>query len=355
MRRLHLHAMRNATAMGQAPLSVRRLLLMSLVGVVLLGMLSCGINIAPDGWPQRSTLPLTSDFVVHLLTIVGATLGLLGASLGLSLMSAQRRNMSALLAARRPASAPLRSAARDLVPLNRLYELAVDAPLAMCVGWRRPAIYVSQPLLRLEPDALRAVLAHEEAHRRSGDPLRLLLWRTLARLAVGIPIVSDLTERLELRAEVAADRFARQQVSRAALAQALLAMTSPLPVSHSPNRYATPSPNMASGTPDTPLPLCSRVTQPQLDARAEARASIQTSHATALFTERLRYLQRSPRTPLPSPSVQRALLPASAFPALRLLASLLAAPAALALLFTVSMVPTGIHLLPTAYACMLHA
>jgi len=327
-------------------------LLLSLAGAVVLGLLSCGIELTPDGWPQRASAPLVGDFVAHLLAIGAATAALVGVSAGLSLLTAHRRALRALRCVRRPASEPLLAAARDLVPAHRLHELAVDVPLALCIGWWRPAIYVSHPLLALEPDALRAVLAHEEAHRRSHDPLRLLLWRTLARSAEGIPIVADVVTRLELRAEVAADRFARQQVSRAALAQALLAMTTPTrscpihPAVESEQRAQT-----SLAPPTLPHP---RRSPRQWGVQTEAWPHL-VAQESALFTERLRYLQRPARTPLPSCAARRALAPASAVPALRLLTGVFAAPAALALLLTLSMLPAGSHLFPVAYACILHA
>ena len=49
-------------------------------------------------------------------------------------------------------------------------------PLVFCAGLLRPRIYLSDGARRrLEPRALRAVLAHEAHHARRRDPLRLLV------------------------------------------------------------------------------------------------------------------------------------------------------------------------------------
>jgi len=128
-----------------------------------------------------------------------------------------------LAAARFEPSEDLVPVARDLVPENRLFVVADTRPFAACVGLWRPAVYVSSGLLdALTPLQVRAVLAHEESHRLRRDPLRLYACRSLNRVLPTIPWVAELTDRIQLRAEIQADRYARARVKRAHLATALL-------------------------------------------------------------------------------------------------------------------------------------
>jgi len=124
---------------------------------------------------------------------------------------------------RQQAPAKLLEAAEGLIPSNRLYLLADSRAFAACIGLWRPGIYVSRGLLETLVDApLRGMLAHEEAHRRRRDPLRLLVWRALARRLRRIPWATSMAARAELRIEIVADRFACAATTPAQLAAALL-------------------------------------------------------------------------------------------------------------------------------------
>jgi Zn-dependent protease with chaperone function len=77
---------------------------------------------------------------------------------------------------------------------------------AFTAGWLSPRIYVSACLPgRLSPAELRAVLAHEAAHLRRRDPLRLSLLRFLACTLFWLPAARRLTEDIADEAEVRAD------------------------------------------------------------------------------------------------------------------------------------------------------
>ncbi|MBA3823522.1 MAG: M48 family metalloprotease [Ktedonobacterales bacterium] len=109
--------------------------------------------------------------------------------------------------------------------------LAEPAPLALCAGLLRPAIYVSDGLIdRLPLPALRAAIAHEEAHRRRRDPLRRFLGTLLAEVILPTTWTRTLAHRWRLHAELLADRSARQATSTRALALALWAVLSPTPL-----------------------------------------------------------------------------------------------------------------------------
>jgi TonB family protein len=81
--------------------------------------------------------------------------------------------------------------------------------MPVVVGLRRPVILVPRPLLdALPPAELRAVLLHEEAHRRRLDPLRLAAYRALAAVFFFYPPLGFLLARLRETAELACDEGA---------------------------------------------------------------------------------------------------------------------------------------------------
>lgn len=97
------------------------------------------------------------------------------------------------------------SAALDLPPATVRVVAGLPSP-AFTAGWLNPRIYVSACLSeRLSPAELRAVLAHEAAHVRRRDPLRLSLLRFLACMLFWLPAVRRLAEDIADEAEVRAD------------------------------------------------------------------------------------------------------------------------------------------------------
>src|SRR4029078_11520230 len=74
---------------------------------------------------------------------------------------------------------------------------------AFTAGLFNPAIYVSADLSRiLKPDQLVAVLAHEEAHRRRRDPLRLSLFRFFACALFYVPAIRRLADDIADESEI---------------------------------------------------------------------------------------------------------------------------------------------------------
>ncbi len=107
---------------------------------------------------------------------------------------------------------------------DRTRILESGRPVAATVGLLRPTVLVSRGLLeRLDPPQARAVCAHEAAHRRRRDPLRLALAR--AGTALHLPGTRRaLYGALALAVERAADEAAARSVGdRLAVAEALLA------------------------------------------------------------------------------------------------------------------------------------
>jgi peptidase M48-like protein len=106
------------------------------------------------------------------------------------------------------------------------YEVLVvrgRASHAFCAGLLRPAVHVSDGLLRAGEAEVLAVLAHEEQHRARRDPLRQLLARTIGDALRPLPPFAGLAERQAVLADLVADTAAvRALGDRAALASAMV-------------------------------------------------------------------------------------------------------------------------------------
>jgi Zn-dependent protease with chaperone function len=183
-----------------------------------------------------SALQWCQDRLVTSLTADGAisvALGAIGASAALSVGAFIARetrggvHLAASFAAQRMTPASRVDAARVTVaPAAKLMQVDDVRPFAVTVGLLRPVIVLSSGLVsRCSLAELRAVIAHEEAHRRARDPLRAVCWEVLRRVAAPFPSVGDITEHLSVAREMAADARARAVVGRRALASALLKAT----------------------------------------------------------------------------------------------------------------------------------
>ena len=108
--------------------------------------------------------------------------------------------------------------------------IAGDSEQAFCGGLLAPRIYVSEGAVGvLDERELRAVLAHEEHHRRRRDPLRLTIGSVISDALFFVPALARLHERYTVIAELAADEAAVRRTDRSALASALLRFTAPQP------------------------------------------------------------------------------------------------------------------------------
>ena len=98
---------------------------------------------------------------------------------------------------------------------------------AFTAGLFNPAIYVSADLSRiLKRDQLAAVLAHEEAHRRRRDPLRLSVFRFFSCALFYLPAIRRLADDMADESEIRADdsALAHARVDALTLASALVAL-----------------------------------------------------------------------------------------------------------------------------------
>jgi Zn-dependent protease with chaperone function len=182
--------------------------------------------VTDEGWRALHTHfgELTLDLALHLLAIRVVAPMVVVLLVAVSVVVKNVRHVAALGALRQTPSAKLAAASFGIVPADRVYLLADTRPFAVCMGLWRPAIYVSSGLVEgVSPAGLRAAVAHEEAHRRRGDPIRLLALRIAIGAVTPVPWLSALADRVALRAEIRADRYACEQTSTPALAEALLA------------------------------------------------------------------------------------------------------------------------------------
>jgi Zn-dependent protease with chaperone function len=82
-------------------------------------------------------------------------------------------------------------------------------PAVTLLGVRRPRLFVARKVLdALEPDELRAVLAHEAGHLAAGDNLRALLARACPDPLALLPVGARLTRAFMRAVEAAADDHA---------------------------------------------------------------------------------------------------------------------------------------------------
>ena len=96
---------------------------------------------------------------------------------------------------------------------------------AFTVGWLSPRVYVAEALAQqLSAAELATVIAHEGAHVRRRDPLRLSLLRVLACTLFWIPALRRLADDMADEAEVLADDVAAAGGRALVLASALLAL-----------------------------------------------------------------------------------------------------------------------------------
>ena len=202
----------------------RQLTHVGVLSVVLICIVVCSAHRTEQG--ATAALMLTPfDALIH-ATVLQAILILLLVGAGLCWAVWQTfASLCALRVLRLPPPPGLLKAASAIAPANAICLLLDDRPYAACLGLWHPVIYITTGMLdHTSPDALRAAIAHEEMHRRRRDPMRLLAMRVLAARLYLLPWAAGLPERLELRAEILADRFAQAQTSRAALAAAILAV-----------------------------------------------------------------------------------------------------------------------------------
>lgn len=140
----------------------------------------------------------------------------------------RQRRMLALLTSRRPApNEPIARAAQSVGLSIQQTRIVVGLPNpAFTTGWFHPRVYVAADLAdQLTKPELEAVLAHEHAHVRRRDPLRLFVLRFFAGVLFWLPALRRLTEDWADEAEISADDAAAR-THALPLASAMLVMAS---------------------------------------------------------------------------------------------------------------------------------
>ena len=127
----------------------------------------------------------------------------------------------------------------DLGLSSHVMILFNEKPFAFCYGLLRPRICFSTSMADALTDGqLKAVLSHEDHHRRRFDPLRTLLLEVIRSLLFFLPVVTELSDLILTSFELKADRYAAQVAGRASLAGALYQILSHPLNSHLPETLA---------------------------------------------------------------------------------------------------------------------
>jgi hypothetical protein len=185
-------------------------------------------------WRLTATWRVTPSTATHRISVLGHTLTYPAANLGAVIVVALA--LIGLAAVALAASGAVRELAADYRLRRRLgahitrreagaLVIEDERPRAFCAGLLRPRVYVSTGALKLLDDAaLGAVLAHERAHVRRRDPLRMACGRVIAAALFYLPGLGELHRRQTALAELAADEgaIAAAPENRAALARAML-------------------------------------------------------------------------------------------------------------------------------------
>ncbi len=101
--------------------------------------------------------------------------------------------------------------------------LDIDFPYSAQVGFWSSELIISRGLLELlSPDEIKAVLAHEQAHRIYHDTFWFFFLEVIKSLTIWLPNSESLWQKLLLLREVRADQLACQNSDSFNLAQALL-------------------------------------------------------------------------------------------------------------------------------------
>jgi|GEM_PF-2103554 len=117
--------------------------------------------------------------------------------------------------------------------------LSNEKPLAFCFGFLQPRICLSTGMADALTDRqLKAVLLHEDHHRRHFDPLRTLLIEVLHSVLFFLPVITELSDLVLTSFELKADRYAAQAAGRSSLAGALYQILSHPLNSHLPEAVA---------------------------------------------------------------------------------------------------------------------
>lgn len=167
------------------------------------------LSVAPVIVPSGALAPVASWKVISAL-LAALALAIVTRELfrlASSIRAAQRLSRTACKCARSPLAEArmLEAIGSARIPADRI--LLVGTTTAPCVaGWWRPRIVFPIALAEeLEGEGLRAVLLHEDVHRRRRDPLRMLAWHAATLPFAFVPFRGTLLAALARATELVCD------------------------------------------------------------------------------------------------------------------------------------------------------
>ena len=171
---------------------------------------------APLDCARTLTWPMLATSLAALATILAVAWALRSSWL----LAKAARAVGALRMESGPES--LHALARQL-GADRPRYVATTANVAFCAGALRPRVYISHGLATsASADALSAIIAHEDHHRRGHHPLRRAGRRALSDVLFVAPVLRWWSERRIEHEELSADAAALRHVPCSVLADALL-------------------------------------------------------------------------------------------------------------------------------------
>lgn len=228
---------RGSRALGTSEQRHRQWLLLALAGLLVLSTAPVfGHHVARPGgwWPLADHIgtlcfealkllfaPVHDGF--HLVILVGVAYAVFDRTRAAHL---QRRVLEGLDAHRPQRGTAVWHAAREarVAPVRLVVVTDLPNP-AFTAGFLWPRIFIAGDLpAYLTHQQLVAVIAHERAHLRRRDPLRLFLLRALAATLFWLPALRRLADDLADEAEILADDTAAAQAGSLPLASAILAV-----------------------------------------------------------------------------------------------------------------------------------
>lgn len=156
-----------------------------------------------------------SSFSVQLPPQLGLVFGalillpLIAVAAKLTLVFWQTRRLKRIFRLTETYPSQLDSLAKKLKLERKIVLVDSSKPLAFCLGFRSPKIFISAKLVRaLRQKELEAVLRHEKYHLENKDSLTMLVATSAQSLFPFFPLISDLLKNYRIEREISADQEA---------------------------------------------------------------------------------------------------------------------------------------------------
>ncbi len=199
-----------------------------LLGVAALAAGTCLVAILSEHCPRSLACmragaamhgPTMTSRVLELAAVAGACLVI---ARTLWILRTTARTCAALITVTSP---PALATAVVRTGVRRVRCVATAPVPVFCHGVLRTSVVVdSAAVAALSDAAMDAVLLHEDAHRRHGDPVRRALRQAVVDVGFRSGALRWWSERAVVREELRADAWAERRVGARALASALLSL-----------------------------------------------------------------------------------------------------------------------------------